>query len=236
MAVAFLSLFLVIARGSACGAIGDLMALDGKLDAGLYAGQGAFARLVGADPKLPLYVDPNSQAQFTSALQVYNYVSQNSISGDWLLESAGNIWSSDLIVGESLTDLSAGVYRISVADGAFRGYQYDSFGWSNDRDLWWWELHIWADNAYNNGQIVDSHYMLGSTTPFSSRDSAFQAAQGSYVDIALAQGGALNFWIYDINSIDNSGGLNFTVTRVPEPSVLMLLAMGLPALLWRARR
>ena len=226
-------LCLGIAPGLSCA---TSIPLDGKADAGLYPGQGAFLSFVDNNGNPLLNVLPTDHPQFTSSADVYAYAYAEGIS-DWSLQSAGNIWSSDLLVGESLTDLPAGIYRISVPDGVSNAYQYDSFGWSNYKEQWWWELHIRADKAYKNGQIVDSYYdMLGSTTPYSSADLAFQAVQGSYIDITLAEGGSLNFWIWDPNnSIDNSGSLSFNVTSVPEPSTFILLTLSLPLLFWRFR-
>jgi hypothetical protein len=231
--VMFVFLCLGIARGLAHG---TLIPLDAKADAGLYPGQGAFLSFVDGQGNPLLNVSPTDHPEFTSSADVYAYAYATGIS-DWMLQSAGNIWSSDLIVGESLMDLPAGTYRVSVPDGVSNAYEYDSFGWSDYKEQWSWGLYIRADKAYKYGQIVDSFYdMLGSTTPYSSADLAFQAVQGSYIDITLAEGGSLNFWIWDWDSIDNSGGISFNVTSVPEPSTFMLLTIGLlPSLLWRVR-
>lgn len=224
----FVFVFMGIERGLAFGAP---ITIDAVEDAGLYPGQGAYLRFVDKDGVY--YPVPATGLQWTSSSQVYTYAYSKGIT-DWVLESTGNIWSSDLIVGESLSGLQAGIYRVSPVDGA---YMYDSFGWDPTyRDKYWWELHIQARRAYNNDQIVDYlDYMLGSYTSYNSADLALQASLGSYIDIPLAEGGLLSFWIWDWNSIDNSGGLSFNVTPIPEPSTLTLLAIGLPFLIRRIR-
>ena len=111
---------------------------------------------------------------------------------NWLLSSAGNIWSSsDLSVGESLTNLDAGTYRITPVSG---GYERDTFvGWSSFYGEWWWELHI----RLQKDNIIYQDYKLGSSDPFNSELDAFNAVNGSYIDIPVMEGGSLSFWIWD---------------------------------------
>jgi hypothetical protein len=132
-----------------------------------------------------------------------------------------------------LEDLTAGTYRISPQSGA---YMYDSWGWSDYRSKYWWELHIQVNQPDQTGGILSSYYMLGSNQGYDTAADALQANLASYLDISLTNGGSLNFWIYDWNSIDNSGSLTFEVLPVPEPSTLALLGLGLPFLvagIWR---
>lgn len=212
-------------------AFGDLITLDAREDLGQSPGQGAFLRFVYPSG----YQDVTAtEPQWTSSLQVYSYAASKGIPAGWFLESAGNIWSSDSTVGESLTNLAAGIYRISPLGGAF---MYDSFGWSDYQDQWRWQLHMQAREAYQDGQIVDQlDYILGSTQPYDSANLALQASLGSYIDIPLAQNGSLMFWIYDTNSIDNSGSLAFHVALVPEPSTLILLTASLVLIIIIIRR
>ena len=153
------------------------------------------------------------------------------------MQSAGNIWSSDTIVGDALENLHAGVYRISPVAGAFT---YDSFNWSGVADEYLWQLQIYAVGIDN--------YTLGSDVPYGTEALALAASLGTYKDITLAEGGELIFWIADgslngnpnqRNTIDNSGSLIFNVTEippaVPEPATLMLIGTGLFVLVRRFR-
>jgi hypothetical protein len=230
--VLFVFFFVGISAGLA---LATTLTVDGKEDAGLDSGLAVFAKFVDAsDPNNTLLTVLPTDPPFLSASDAYAFAFDHKL-GNWSLQSAGNIWSTtDPTVGESLSGLDAGTYRIAPTGGA---YMYDSWGWDpNYNYRYWWQLQIRADE-YSSGQIVNSLYaMLGSATPYGSAGAAFQAVQGSYLDITLAQGGSLNFWIWDWNSIDNSGGLDFSVTRVPETSTFMLLALGLPFLLCRTRK
>jgi hypothetical protein len=226
----FVFFLLGISASFACSAI---MTVDGKEDAGLDAGLAAFARFVDASPpKNTLLTVLPTDPPFLSDTDAYTFAQNIS---NWSLQSAGNIWSTtDLIVGESLSGLDAGSYRITPIGGA---YMYDSWGWDPNYNYhYWWDLRVRADEDSNGPGANSLYAMLGSTTGYDLPALAFQAVQGSYLDIAVAQGGSLNFWIWDWNSIDNSGGLDFSVTRVPEPATFMFLALGLPFLLCRTRK
>jgi hypothetical protein len=77
--------------------------------------------------------------------------------------------------------------------------------------------------------------MLGSYDSQDSASAAFDAVKNEDIYISIAQGGSLSFWIWDWNSIDNSGSLAFNVAVVPEPSTFLLLTMGLAFLIRRIR-
>ena len=176
-------------------------------------------------------VDPSSIGQWSSAANVYKYADDyNNWNTKWILEAAGNIWSqSDPVVGESLTGLSAGTYRISVVSGAF---MYDSFDWSDYDDKYWWQLHILGLPI--GGSLISK--ILGSTDPYLSAALALSDNLGEYLDIDLPYGGSLVFWIWDTNSLDNAGSLTFNVTLIPEPATFILLGTGMLFLVKRFRR
>jgi hypothetical protein len=236
MSLMFVFICLGMARGLA---YGTLINLNGIADAGLYPGEPAFARYVSdSDPNTILYnynltnnpPDPKPQ----SASDVYNFAYYNAKISNWELQSAGDIWSNDTIVGESLTNLPAGTYRITPVGGA---YMYDSWDWTTQyAKLYWWELQIQAQKIVNGIPVYFDYPILGSTQGKTSALEAFQDVQNQFLDITLTEGWSLYFWIYDTNSIDNSGELSFNVTPVPEPSTLILLTLGLSLLLWRFRK
>lgn len=237
MIVVFVLLFLVSANGLA---FGDLFTIDARDDAGKYPGKDAFLQFLGGDNNY--YGGPTTDPGWTHYNHLYDgdpysvdaYTYNEKIPSSWRLESTGNIWSSDKIVGDSLENLRAGTYRIFPESGA---YMYSFSDNPEYTDKYWWELHIEVKQSN-----VTSYYMLGSTVYADSADSALNAVLGQYIDISIAEGGSLSFWIWDWNetlnygnSIDNSGSLTFNVTSVPEPSTFLLLAIGLSFLIRRGR-
>lgn len=210
-------------------AFATLITVNSIEDAGRDYGEGAYARFVDKNntlfPVLP--TDP----QFHSASDAYDYALTAGITTDWSLQSAGNLWAAPghLTVGKSLSGLQAGTYRITPTGG---GFTYDSWDWSDLYGKYLWKLYILADI---NGQSPPSFFTLGSDDFKGTAGEAFDLVRNQYLDITLADGGSLNFWIYDVNSVDNAGSLSFSVTGVPEPSTLLLLILGLPVLFRRIR-
>jgi hypothetical protein len=213
-------------------AYGTTITVDAMDDAGLLPGPDVYLRFVDASTSdLLNEVTSATLPSWTSAQQALDYASSyNNWNTSWLLSSAGDIWSSDTIVGESLTGLAAGTYTVSPLSGAFT---YDSWNWSPDYGKYLWYLNIRVLD--NSGNFV-SDYQLGSPVTYPSALEALQASLTSYLNISVPDGGSLNFWIWDVNSIDNAGSLTVDVSVIPEPSTLILLSIGLPFLLtgmWR---
>jgi hypothetical protein len=226
MIMLFVIAFMGVLQSPALGI--QINAID---DAGQYAGQDAYLKFVYSSGELPITAGMVSD-RWTSAEEVKTFASNNGVLKDtgWHLESAGNIWSSDndFIVGDTFTALQAGVYRISAVDGAFT---YDSFNWSDVAGKWLWQLQIYA--------VGGDNYTLGSDVLYDTAALALKANLGKYMDITLAEGRELIFWIADgnlggtledalhRNSIDNSGSLTFNVVPIPEPSTFILAGTGL---------
>ena len=211
-------------------ALGIQMTIDAIDDAGQFPGENAYVKFVYGVDKKELPVTTNDVSQpWTSKQEVIDYADSKGIT-DWQLESASNIWSSDdNIVGEALNNLHEGIYRISVVGGAF---MYDSFDWSDYAGLWWWQLHI------QSSMLPGSFVILGDTVGFLSAQSALAYSSLKYLDVPVNEGGSLNFWIWDWNSIDNLESLTFDVAMapIPEPSTLILVGTGLFFLVRRFRR
>lgn len=229
----FLSLFFLLGTSNHS-ALANTLTVDAIEDAGLSPLSPApFARFDKENFGGVLHNVPNNPPpgnQWKSADEVKTYASSEGLK-DWWLWSAGNIWSqSDTIVGESLTGLSPGTYRVSVVSGAF---EYDAFDWNDTyKDKFWWQLHILG---IPNGEPLISK-ILGSIDPYLSADEALSDNLGEYVDITLPSGGSLVFWIWDTNSLDNAGSLTFDVTPIPEPATFVLLGTGMLFLVKRFRR
>jgi len=200
-------------------ALGIRMTINAIDDAGQFPGENAYVKFVyDADKELSVTTNDVSQP-WTSKQEVIDYADSKGITG-WQLESASNIWSSsDLFVGDALTGLSEGIYRISVVGGAF---MYDSFDWSDYKGQWWWQLHI-------QSSLQPQSVILGDTKGFPSAQSAWENSflKYKYLDVPVNDDGSLNFWIWDWNTIDNSGSLTFDVALIPEPSTFILAGTGL---------
>ena len=207
-------------------ALGAQYTIDAQEDAGIL-GETAFLEFRSDDGTgTPLYkvtkaTDPVYPG-WTSYSQVIAFADSKGIR-NWWLYSNGNIWSDDTEVGDTVGGLSAGIYRISPLSGGFLYTYADNY--QDNYHLYRWALYIQVDRA--NGSYAD--YVLGSEdNAWSTAAEAFNAISGQYLDITLAAGDSLRFWLWDPdNSIDNSGSLTFDVSMVPEPSVFILLVIGL---------
>jgi hypothetical protein len=191
--------------------------IDARDDAGTSPGQAADLGVQFYNGTAAVYhadlgsISPQTWASYTD---IGNYIDNNItvpvVWTSWELQSAGNVWSTDTIVGDCLSNLSAGKYRVIPLSGAF-AYTY---GVQENR----WELQVtWGDD----NQFLGSQ-MIGFNDP---------------LDITVGTGGWVWFWIWDTNSIDNSGSLTFDISRtpVPEPSSLLLLGIGLASLIRRKK-
>ena len=229
-------------------ASGVQMTINGIDDAGQYAGQEAYVQFVdtSGNPLITITTGmvPN---QWISKNEVYTFASGNDTLKDkgWFLQSAGNIWSSNTIVGDTFIAPHAGVYRISPISPepgeGFKAFMYDSFNWSPVEGKYLWQLQIYDD------VVGGKNYTLGSDALYDTAALAFGAVLGEYIDITLTEGERLIFWIADgsltgdpsqRNTIDNAGGLTFDVAiaPIPEPSTFIFIGTGLLLLAGRFRK
>ena len=221
-------------------ALGVPISIDSVMDAGQFPGEAAYRTFVDKDTNAVLYNVSGAVPAWSSSQQVIDFADSEGIE-NWLLLSSGDSSnaSPDTIVGYSLTALTAGTYRISVSDGAF---EYDSFNWKDESgndsqyyNKWLWGMHVRACDDANN---LCADYTLGSFTFYGSPSEALTNNIGKFIDISVVDGGSLNFWINDWNSIDNSGSISFEVTPapVPEPATFLLFALGFAFLIGKRSR
>jgi hypothetical protein len=195
----------------------DIYKLDARDDAGTAFGQSAYAQFVGTDSTI-YRIDPTVYTTPPATKGDVVGIAQAMNIGWTAVEATGNIWSTtgDHTVGDTYT-FGAGTYRIAVVGG---GFLYDSFKWSDwQNEPPAWKMNIRAQVA---GDSAYSDKILG---PFLSESLGEFPL---YTDVTLKSAGTLSFWIWDPNSIDNSGSLTFSVTAVPAPPSLLLLAGCLP--------
>ncbi|MGZ3636188.1 MAG: PEP-CTERM sorting domain-containing protein [Syntrophales bacterium] len=232
-------MFVLLSLGITNGlAYGTTFTIDARDDAGLYPAEPVYLQFVSNGINYP---GPATDPGWTHYTPLYNgdphsvdtYAYNAGISSPWVLQSAGNVWSPDTTVGESLTGLHAGTYRVSPIGSAF---EYSFSDGVPPYNKFWWQLSVLGHDVYVNGQLEsDYSAIVGSTTPYDTAADALQANMGNYMDFKMAEGGSLTFWIYDWNSIDNSGSLTFNVAPVPEPSTFLLLTVGLAFLIRKIR-
>jgi hypothetical protein len=164
-----------------------------------------------------------STGPITTLAQAQAAVSANIPSGDsWVFRSAGNGGTSAIPIAVGLYSLAAGTYHIRAVSG---GYTYDNWGWSTDADQryrWLLQIMTSVNGTYTNYTLGN-----GQTTTYATAAEAEAANAGSTIDITLASGGDLTFWIWDVNTMDNYGSLVFDVTSAPLPPSLLLMLGGL---------
>lgn len=142
---------------------------------------------------------------------------------DWWLESGGDPFNSPASEIWKSVSLAKGTYTISLADSSSAYNLIDYWG----GNMWNAYVQIWAeyDDSFNFGDGLLN---------FNSENNALDY-YNLYVDgmvIDLQQDTELFFYINDTNSIDNSGSvtLDIETTPVPEPSTVVLLALGMLSL------
>ena len=187
--------------------------IDATEDSGQYLSEEAYPRSVDIDniphPVSADTADWNLKSDFGSFATAKNIAYWSEI------ESAGNIWSFDQLLGDSLSGFP-GTYRITLLDGTF---ERDSFNWSNWRERLW-EIHVEAANETTDNIFVASPND-SSNGGYDASEDAFTTVSGYYYhDLDTAEGGSFNFSIADLNSNDNFGYLAFPFAKIPKPATI----------------
>jgi hypothetical protein len=149
--------------------------------------------------------------------------------GDWRVESGGDPFHSPLDLIWKSISLDAGTYALSLT-GDSRAYNLSDYAWPNETGPvphWNAYVQIFADYG--------ASFNFGEAAPEFIQSTERQALDyyRTFVDgmrIGLAQAAEVYFYINDMNSLDNAGGVSLQIQPVPEPETAFLLGGGLLAL------
>ena len=172
---------------------------------------------------------------WTSLTQMAADLSDPSKYVDWHVESGGNPFSLSSSVFQTLT-LPAGVYSLRLAQDSL-AYNLQGFQWPGEKthqDVWNAYVEIYA--VYPDG--TGRSFSFGGFNSFQDTDAAL-AFYRQHVDgmqMVLDDPAAVNFYINDYNSLDNTMSVSLEINQVPIPGTLPLLGSGLVVLLAARRR
>ena len=150
--------------------------------------------------------------------------------GDPFISPSAPIWKS--------ISLNSGTYVLSLTINS-RAYNLSDYRWPNETTLvpkWNAYVQIYAD--YGGGQ--NASFNFGEAPLFIKPTEAealdFYRNNVNGKQIALTQAANVYFYINDINSIDNAGGVSLEIQPVPVPQAVYLLGSGLLGLALIRRR
>ena len=113
----------------------------------------------------------------------------------------------------------------------------DAEWWSDHADNWAWKEHFKSHDPDRHdlqftvgGETVD---WLGTTDGVNFSEHTYSPSHVYQLTVTGA-GSALDFLIYDSKYSDNNGSVQVTISEIPEPATMCLLALG--GLLIRKRR
>ena len=171
----------------------------------------------------------NLQWSNMDALTSHLYAESNQNGLNWWLESGGDPFNPVTPIWKSIY-LLQGTYEISLADSS-AAYNLIDY-WGGDQ----WNAYVQIQTEHG-----DSFNFGDGSLNFNSENDTL-TYYNLYVDgmvIDLLQDTEMYLYINDGNSIDNSGSvtLNIESTPVPEPSTVVLLALGMISLFtWRHKQ
>jgi hypothetical protein len=163
---------------------------------------------------------------------ILNAAGQTAPIGNWYVESGGDPFHFPLDPIWERISLDAGTYALSLASDS-RAYNLSGYAWPNETNpvpKWNAYVQIFADY----GNQPDASFNFGEAPAFIKSTEAealnFYRAFVDGMQIELAQAAEVYFYINDMNSLDNAGGVSLQIQPVPEPETAFLLGGGLLAL------
>lgn len=112
----------------------------------------------------------------------------------------------------------AGLYEVSVNDGAWSTWNVGTTGLSSKG--WLWSLNIYQPTTGNS-------YILGNdSTAYASASAALSANSGKSILINQASAGEMWFYINDVSPHENTGSITSNIAVVPEPVSSSLFIIG----------
>jgi len=164
---------------------------------------------------------------------ILNNDDQTASIGNWRVESGGDpfnypsnpIWKS--------ISLDPGTYALSLTRDS-GAYNLSDYAWPNEAQVPSWNAYVQIFADYGGGQNASFNFGEAPAfiQPTKTEALDFYRTYVNGMQIALAQAAEVYFYINDINSLDNAGGVSLKIrpVSVPEPGVVYLLGSGLLAL------
>ena len=247
--ILLLTLMAVLLVGAAVWPVGaTVVHLDGIANAGWYADDLTKAHLYIANADVPgtyyyqwTYspVDPlplwSSRQELADDL-ADGVLVNNTVVGNWRVESAGDVFGNPAAAIWKSFNLAAGTYALRLTADS-RAYQLNEFLWPNETagsPVWnaYVQMYaVYADNTTGSFNFGDWSGHRNSESEV--LDYYRQFVDGTIID--LPQAAVMYFYLNDYNAVDNGGSVTLALSPVPLPGGLMLLGGGL-AVLWARRR
>ena len=168
---------------------------------------------------------------------ILNAAGQTAPIENWYVESGGDplkfpsnsIWKS--------ISLNPGTYVLMLTSDS-PAYNLSGHAWSTEIPVPAWNAYVQIYADYGGGQ--NASFNFGEAAAFIKPTEAealnFYRNHVDGMQIELAQAANVYFYINDINSLDNYGGVSLQIQPVPEPGAVYLLGSGLLALALIQRR
>jgi hypothetical protein len=174
---------------------------------------------------------------WASRQELVNDLADNTLNnapiGDWRVESGGDPFHFPLDLIWKSISLDPGTYALSLTRDS-GAYNLSDYTWPNEAQVPSWNAYVQIFADYGGGQNASFNFGEAPAfiQPTETEALDFYRTYVNGMQIALAQAAEVYFYINDINSLDNAGGVSLKIqpVSVPESGVVYLLGSGLLAL------